>query len=120
VVENQVDADYKDKMITPIDLIRFPSLRIATICLAIANFTTYAMYYGPVLIVDSIGFDIYTSNVMINLADLASYLPSYFFIEKQPRRFMGVMLFGVATIMAGLLVFIVKPDDCDGCYQGIV
>ena len=28
---------------------------------------TYAMYYGPALIIDSIGFNIYTSNIMVNL-----------------------------------------------------
>lgn len=29
---------------------------------------TYAMYYGPALIIDEIGFNIYISNVMVNLS----------------------------------------------------
>lgn len=29
---------------------------------------TYAMYYGPTLIIDDIGFNIYISSYMVNLS----------------------------------------------------
>ena len=67
-------------MITPIDMFRFPSLRQTTICCSIIAFTMFAMYYGPVLIVDSIGFDIYTSNLILQTAEIICYLPGYLFI----------------------------------------
>lgn len=41
---------------------------------------TYAMYYGPSLIIDSIGFNIYVSNIMVNLSELVTYVPSYLLI----------------------------------------
>lgn len=119
MIDNQQVSDY-NKVITPLDLCRFPSLRIITICGSIVNFATYIMYYGPIIIVDTIGFDIYTSNIMLNLADLACYLPSYLIINKQPRRLLGMVLFAIATLMAGLLVFITKPEDCGYCFQAII
>jgi hypothetical protein len=42
----------------------------------------YAMYYGPALIIDSIGFNIYVSNIVVNLSELVTYIPSYFLIES--------------------------------------
>ena len=41
---------------------------------------TYAMYYGPTLIIDDIGFDIYVSSWLINLSELLAYVPSYLWI----------------------------------------
>lgn len=72
--------DFQDKYITPLDLLRFPSLRAITICCSIISFMTYAMYYGPSLIIDSIGFNIYISNIMVNLSELVTFIPSYLLI----------------------------------------
>ena len=68
VMDSQITEDFKDKYITPIDLCRFPSLRFTTISLSIVCFMTYAMYYGPTLIIDDIGFNIYISSYMVNLS----------------------------------------------------
>lgn len=43
---------------------------------------TYAMYYGPALIIDSIGFNIYISNIMVNMSEMVTYVPAYLLIEK--------------------------------------
>jgi hypothetical protein len=74
---------------------------------------TYAMYYGPALIIDSIGFNIYISNIMVNLSELVTYVPSYLFIEKIERKKMGIILFLIAAISALLITFIKKPEDQD-------
>jgi len=80
VKQQQMNEDYNDKYITPIDLCRFSSLRTITICCSIVSFMTYAMYYGPSLIIDSIGFNIYISNIMVNLSELVTFIPSYLLI----------------------------------------
>lgn len=41
---------------------------------------TYAMYYGPALIIDDIGFDIFVSSYLVNLSELVTLIPSYFVI----------------------------------------
>jgi hypothetical protein len=80
VIDCQIAEDFKDKYITPIDLCRFPSLRIITITCSIISFMTYAMYYGPALIIDDIGFDIFVSSYLVNLSELVTFIPSYFLI----------------------------------------
>jgi hypothetical protein len=70
---------------------------------------TYAMYYGPALIIDDIGFDIFVSSYLVNLSELVTFVPSYFFIEKIPRKSMGIVLFTGAATCALLLTFIEKP-----------
>jgi hypothetical protein len=60
-----VEEKVFQKMITPIDLCRFPSLRVITICLCIVSFSLYALYYGPVLVIDKIGFDVFVSSYVV-------------------------------------------------------
>jgi|694.fasta_scaffold115113_1 hypothetical protein len=81
---------------------------------------TYAMYYGPALIIDDIGFDIFVSSYLVNLSKLVTFVPSYFLIEKIPRRNLGIILFIVAGMCALLLTFVQKPEDCDLCIQSII
>lgn len=112
--------DFKDKYITPVDLCRFPSLRIITITCSIISFMTYAMYYGPALIIDDIGFDIYISSYMVNLSELITFLPAYLFIEKIKRRSLGMVLFLVAICSSLALLFIEKPEGCDLCVESVL
>jgi len=70
---------------------------------------TYAMYYGPALIIDDIGFDICVSSYLVNLSELVTFIPSFFLIEKIPRKSLGIILFVVAGICALVLTFVVKP-----------
>jgi hypothetical protein len=77
-----MNEDYDSKVITPLDLCRFPSLRIITICASIVSFMTYAMYYGPALIIETIGFNIYISNYVVQASELFALIPSYFLIEN--------------------------------------
>jgi len=76
----QVIEDFKKLSFTPIDFCRFKTLRGTTIACSIILFMTYAMYYGPVLIIDQIGFDIYASSAMIHISELLAFIPAFFFI----------------------------------------
>lgn len=118
-MDNQIAGDLNDKYITPIDLCRFPSLRLITITCSFISFMTYAMYYGPALIINDIGFDIYVSSYLVNLSELVTFIPSFFLIEKIPRRRTGMVLFVVAGVCALLLTFIEKPEDCDLCIESV-
>lgn len=66
----------------------------------------YAMYYGPALIIDSIGFNIYVSNIVVNLSELVTYIPSYFLIENIERRKWGLILMSNCAFCSLLLNFI--------------
>ncbi len=56
------------KLITPADLCRFASLRLVTGGLCFLSFSVYALYYGPVLVIDRIGFDIYISSYVVQFS----------------------------------------------------
>lgn len=71
---------------------------------------TYAMYYGPTLIIDDIGFDIFVSSWLINLSELIAYVPSYLWIEQIARKKVGIILFLVSFACALFLTFLVVPD----------
>lgn len=117
---DQQVAEY-DRFITPLDLFRFSSLRIITICCGIAQIATFMMYYGPILIIDEVGFDMYTSNVIYNISDLLTYYPLFLIIGKIKRKKTCLILFGIATIFSGLLLFVEIPSDCDlVCFELIL
>ena len=100
---------------TPIDVFKYPSLRLATFTQAIVSLSTYLMYYGPTLIVSQFGFDIYTSTVVLNVADLLTYYPLMLIVDKIRRKKALIIQFLVATVISGIMIFLVKPEDCDSC-----
>ena len=73
------------------------------------------MYYGPTLIVSQFGFDIYTSTVVLNGADLLTYYPLMLIVDKIRRKKALIIQFLVATVISGIMIFLVKPEDCDSC-----
>jgi OCT family organic cation transporter-like MFS transporter 4/5 len=119
VMDNEQVEEY-NQTITPLDLFRFPSLRIITICGSIISIATYMMYFGPILIVGQIGFDIYTTNVVLNSSDLLVYYPLFLIIDKIRRKKTAIILMSVAAAVAGVLVFVVVPSDCNGSCSQIV
>ena len=68
VMNHQVEDKKFHKIITPIDLFRFPSLRLKTLSLFYMVFTVYALYYGPALVIDQIGFNIYVSSYVVQFS----------------------------------------------------
>jgi sugar phosphate permease len=73
------------------------------------------MYYGPLLIVSQFGFDIFTSNAILGLADILTYYPLMLMIDKMKRRQACMIQLGVASLICGILIFVVAPEDCDNC-----
>ncbi len=90
-------------------------MRTLTFALGLIGVSTSMLYYGPTLIIDQFGFDIYTSQTILNVADVLSYYPLMLIINKVKRPQTASILFAVATIMSFILTFITKPDNCDGC-----
>ena len=104
-----------DVQSSPLDLIRYKSLRALTLAFLGICISTSILYYGPTLIIDQFGFDIYTSQTVLNIADLFCYYPLMVMIDKVRRRRSSGILFTIATFMSVILSFITKPDNCDGC-----
>ena len=107
-------------MITLLDLFRFSSLRTITICLCLIDFAVIVLYYGPVLAIENIGFNIYISSLVVQISELVVYVPLYKFIHKFPRVTAGYVLLSLSGICCFILLFLEKPDDCDFCTASIV
>lgn len=78
------------------------------------------MYYGPILIVGQIGFDIYTTNLVLNMSDLLTYYPLYLIIDKIKRKKTSIILLAVAAAISVILIFVVVPSDCNGICSTII
>lgn len=114
VMKKQETIKY-NKASSPFDVFRYPSLRVLTVAQCFIAMATSIMYYGPSLIVDQFGFDIYTSETALNIADLLTYYPLMLIIDKVSRKTCGSILFGIAVIISISLIFIVQPANCDMC-----
>lgn len=62
------------------DLCRFGSLRFKSIVCSLIAFAIYGMYYGPALIADNIGLNIYATLYMVLGSELVIFVPTYVFI----------------------------------------
>ena len=115
VMRNQDTVAY-DKVSTPLDVFRYESLRTTTIAQGIASICTYLLYYGPALIVAQIGFDIYTSQVVVSVSDFIVYYPLMLVIDKVKRKKACIILLSIATTICITLIFLVTPEKCDMCF----
>lgn len=84
------------------------------------SFSIYALYYGPILAIDRIGFNIFLSSYVVQFSELIVYAPLYLIIDKVPRQKAGVVLYSVAGACACVLLFTNKPKDCDFCAEAMI
>ena len=82
-------------------------------------FITY-LYMGPFIIVDKLGLNPFVSQIAMGASELISYPISFYFITKTPRIKSGYVFFGLSAIFTGILIFVTAPEDCNGCFQGII
>ena len=102
------------------DVFRYKSLRGLSIRFGLISMATGLMYYGPTLIISRFGFDIYTSQTALNIADILNYFPMMVLIDKVYRRKCGMIQFGIATIISFALTFINKPIGCKTCVTAFI
>lgn len=100
---------------TPLDIFRYKSLRGLTIIMGIILMCVSMMYYGPTLIINQFGFDIYTSSTLLNFADLLTYYPLMLIIDKVKRTNCSSLLFAISTAISIVLIFVTVPSDCNLC-----
>ena len=109
VMRETVENEDFNKKITPLDIFRFQSLRTKSICTCLLFlFLTY-LYFGPVFIVDQLGFNPYLNQIIVILSELIAYPISYLVIEKMPRLKSGVICFSISVFFNGILIFLEKP-----------
>ena len=72
---------------------------------------------GPVFIVDQLGFNPYVSQIVVIMSELIAYPIAYIVVESLPRQKTGIVCFSIAALFNGILVFVEKPDNCDGCFE---
>lgn len=92
--------------VSPLDLFRFSSLRSTTIISCLLSYIILSMYYGPTLIIDSIGFNTYVSSFAIQISEIIGFIPTYFYIDKAKRRATGLILFLIATASSLILTIV--------------
>jgi hypothetical protein len=69
----------------------------------------YAMYYGSMMIMQDLGFDIYSTNFIIQLAELVVYLPVYVYIAEMRRKVVGVTCFMILVGLSAILIVVDIP-----------
>jgi hypothetical protein len=96
----------KNKNLNVFDLFKYPSLRFTTIAASLLSYLNLSMYYGPMIIISKIGFNIFVSSFALSISELLVYIPSYLYIEAISRKKVGIIVFLIAAISTGILIFI--------------
>ena len=64
--KEQITAHVEDKRImTPIDLVRYKSIRKISILVCLVSFVLYALYYGPLMLLDKFNFNVYINALVL-------------------------------------------------------
>jgi hypothetical protein len=96
----------KNKNLNILDLFKYSSLRFTTIAACLLSYLNFSMYYGPMIIISKIGFNMFVSSFALSVSELLVYIPSYLYIEDISRKKAGLIVFLTATISTGVLIFV--------------
>ena len=67
------------------------------------------MYYGSMMIMEDLGLDIYSTNFIIQLAEVVVYLPVYAYIDEISRKVVGVSCFMILAGLSAILIVVEIP-----------
>ena len=108
----------QSKILNYLDLFRYRSLRQKTIFICLVIFSIDFLYYGPVLLLDSFGFDFYLNGVILDFSEVITYFFGFFLITKIKRRLIGLVLFTISFICCASLIFLSHKSICvENCWD---
>lgn len=84
------------------------------------GFVIMSMYYGPSMIIDKIGFNTFVTSFALQLSELLSLIPCYYYIDKAKRQTTGFSMFFITAVCSFVLILVKKPGDCEGCSEEII
>ena len=97
---------------TYLDLFRYPSLRIITICSVFLFFTNNFVYYSPLALVDEFGFNFFLNGVFLNVAQFITFLFGMVIITHVRRKVFFYATAVVAFLSAFALIFLSQNKVC--------
>ena len=97
---------------TYIDLFKYPSLRMTTICSIGLFFACNFLYNAPLMLADQLGFDFYLNGIIINCSQLATYFFSVACITHLPRRGVNITTSVVSLVTSFMLIFFQTNEIC--------
>lgn len=83
---SKIEEPKSQKIITPINLFMYGSLRTKTICTSIIFFCITYVYIGPIVIVDKLGIDPFASQIIISASEIIAYPLVYMIIDRTSRK----------------------------------
>jgi len=76
------------------------------------------LYYAPLLLVDSFGFNFYVNGIVVNVSELLTYFLSYFTIARIRRKLISQILFGLSALFCFILIFLHTEEIClEDCWN---
>ena len=88
---------------SPVDLLRFKSLRLSSIVLFFSNFFTIYIFYSPSAISNSNQKDLFTNGITDGVSYSISVIFTYFLMTHCPRKLASFTLFTLSLIFEVML-----------------
>ena len=58
---------------SPLDLIKYKSIRKISIFVFLITFIAYALMYGPIMLIDKFDFNVYINGLVVSTSSLLTY-----------------------------------------------
>lgn len=78
------------------------------------------MYEGPNLLIDSTGFNIYVSSIIIWVSEFCSYIPIYYLIDRIRRNPVGYICLAICAACSLIIVLLETPNDGSLTVEAVV
>ena len=92
--------------VTPLDLIRYPSLRGITLGTILLCFAGAALNFGSVSLLDKMGFNVFVNNAGIGIVEMTSLIPVLLLINDLPRKSTLQVSLGSGAVLCLIMIFV--------------
>lgn len=106
--------------VSPLDLLRYGSLRSTSILLVLIFMLSDMLFYFHSSVIDRIGVNPKFNALIIGLGELSSLPWAVFFIPKLERKKIFWALFACGSALSFVTSFLHVPSECDYCEEGLV
>ena len=105
---------------SPLDLIKYPSLRSTSIFIVFIFMFSDMLFLFPSSVIDRIGVNPKFNALIIGLGELSCFPWAVFLIPKLETKKIFWTTFACGSILSFITSFIHVPSQCDYCQEGIL
>ena len=117
LLEEEAKIEKIQEHTNPLDLFRYPSLRVKSIAFTVYAFLISIAYFAQSMNIDKIGFNPTLNQLLMNIAELLHVPILLLTVSIVRRQISGFVTMSVCCFLSLATYFLLVPSNCELCLE---